>query len=297
MKTIDENAIERFSIHNKAKGRQKATVDSYQRDCETFLSFLSLEGVNEKDIEPKTLTDFQVFLKNRGIKENSVRRSVIGVRQFFRFLQEDYGWDQSPFDDVPIPERDEVFTHRILADQILSLQAAIRVESSPLKASRDLSMLLLLAHEGLKAAELIDLEWGDFIAPGAEGILRIRGPRSRNLALESETTQAVAALKKLLAEKELAVMIKPKSKIMMSFKGNDARHIEPELSRHGVKFALYELGNLVGISHLNSEDLRHFAMAHKVALGFTPEALMNHLGLRTPGKISQHFPDHNILSP
>ncbi|MCX6124337.1 MAG: hypothetical protein NTV34_06250, partial [Proteobacteria bacterium] len=88
-----------------------------------------------------------------------------------------------------------------------------------------------------------------------------------------------------------AKAITQRSKIMIGFKGSEACYLLPDLTRHGVKFALYELGNLAAIPHLNTEDLRHYAMGHKVRLGFTPEMLMNHLGLRTPGKTSRHFSD------
>ena len=71
---------------------------------------------------------------------------------------------------------------------------------------------------------------------------------------------------------------------MLGFKGSTASVVIPNLTRHGVKFALYELGNQIKLPQLNSEELRHHAMGHKVAIGFSPEQLMNHLGLRTIGK-------------
>lgn len=291
MKTIDDHAIKRFTSYFKAKGRQSATLDSYQRDCESFVKYLEQQGIHTSDISPKTLDDFKDYLRIRGSKDNSIRRSVIGIRQFFRFLQVEQGWDQSPFDDVVIPERDERFNHRLTESHMEALLNEVRSEGSELKSKRDLAMIYLLGFEGLKAAELIGIEWADFLNASQSGHLRIGGSKARTLSLETVTTEAIQSLKQTLIARGQIEMTAARAKLMVGFKGMDARHAESGLSRHGVKFALYELGQKINVSHLNSEDLRHFAMQHKVQLGFTPEMLMNHLGLRTPGKISRHFPD------
>ncbi|MCX6124336.1 MAG: site-specific integrase, partial [Proteobacteria bacterium] len=179
MKTIDESAILRFIDNFALKGRQAATIESYRRDSLSFLEYMTAAGVAAGDVSPDTLRDFQAYLKNRGFRDNSVRRSVIGVRQFFRFLQDDFGWDRSPFDDSPIPERDDSFNPRITPEHIQKLLAAVAGESSALKAARDQVMLLLLGIEGLKAGELIGLEWVDFMPSNSSGILRVKGPRDR----------------------------------------------------------------------------------------------------------------------
>ena len=60
------------------------------------------------------------------------------------------------------------------------------------------------------------------------------------------------------------------------------------MTRHGLKFVMYELGDKIGVSALNSELLRHHAIRHQLALGKTPEELMGHLGLRRLGNIARH---------
>jgi site-specific recombinase XerD len=291
MKTIDETAVIRFAKNLKQKGRQGATVASYQRDCQAFLGFLADEGVLPTDIASNTLLEFQKYLKNKDQSDNTVRRSMIGVRQFFRFLQLEQGWDLSPFDCVPLPERSDEFNPRVTPAMFDHLVSQIKPNSSKIKSTRDLALLYLLGLEGLKAAELISLTWSDLILNQSAAVLKIRGKRERILHLEPETTLALQEYKSTLLGPKSSTRLDPKSKIMIGFKGSDAHAKLTSLTRHGVKFALYELGQKALIAKLNSEDLRHHAMAHKVAIGFTPEMLLNHLGLRTPGKTSRHFPD------
>jgi hypothetical protein len=61
------------------------------------------------------------------------------------------------------------------------------------------------------------------------------------------------------------------------------------MTRHGLKFILYELGDKAGLSKLNTEQLRHFAVTYLIGLGRTPEEIMAHLGLRRIGNIAKHL--------
>lgn len=288
MTTIDQSSIDLFKQYLAQRGRQPATVESYGRDCATFVDFMNEAGVNVGDIAPDVFMEFQEYLSNKGIRGNSVRRTVIGVRQFFRFLQDHYHWDRSPLDDAPIPEREESFSNRV-SDEIFSALMTHANDSTPeLKRCRDLVMLALLGIEGLKVHEMIALEWKDFIYSTSHSVLAIHGDRARSINLEQSTALTLKELR--TATDELRPELsQATNKIMIGFKGTSASLVIPNLTRHGVKFALYELGNAVKIPQLNSEELRHHAMAHKVSIGFLPEPLMNHLGLRTLGKVAAHF--------
>jgi integrase/recombinase XerD len=290
MKTIDDSDIGNFKQHLLAKGRQPATVESYGRDSETFLEFIDEVGLSVGDISGKTLTEFQDNLANKGIRPNSLRRTVIGVRQFYRYLQDVKSWDTNPLDESIIPDRQDVQILNLQSETIDLLISKINAEDSYLKRCRDLCLIYLLGYEGVKVTELIDLEWRDFLYASDGGRLRIAGPRSRTIHLEETSTLALREyrdqIRQLLGS---ANSFNSAAKVMVSFKGVDGKHWTPHLTRHGVKFALYELGAAVGSKKLNSEDLRHFAIAHKVDQGMTPETIMNHFGLRTLGNIGKHL--------
>lgn len=83
--------------------------------------------------------------------------------------------------------------------------------------------------------------------------------------------------------------LKQASPVFVSFKGADARAVQYGLTRHGLKFAIYELGAAAEIPKLNAEQLRHLAMSHKLSIGYTPDMVMNHLGLRRVGNIGKHL--------
>lgn len=297
MTTIDHSSIDLFKQHLTLRGRQPSTVESYGRDCATFIDFLDTTGVHLGEVSPEILSQFQEYLIGKGIRGNSVRRTVIGVRQFFRFLQDKHQWDRSPLDETLIPEREESFLNRVSDEIFHNLLRSAKSATPELKSRRDVVILALLGIEGLKVHEMIELEWRDFLYTSTSALLAIRGDRARTIQLEAISSEALALLRMTIDDLLDGRPSNPHSKIMIGFKGTTASYVIPNLTRHGVKFALYELGITSKIPQLNSEELRHHAMAHKVAIGLSPEALMNHLGLRTLGKTAAHFAATNTEAP
>jgi integrase/recombinase XerD len=273
-----------------SKGKQKSTLDSYARDMANFMQFLDEENVSSGNISIDALQEFKCWLQNRGSKPSSVRRAVIAIRMFFRWLEEIGELHGNPLEDLPVPSHEYTSARNIPIEKMNMMIDVTRSSANTLKSSRDLVLLLVLSREGLKASEVVSLTWSSFFAAGESGRLTITGDRARTIGLEAETTYAIKAYRKILqTDNRTKSEINPLTSLFVSFKGADARAVQFGITRHGLKFAIYELGLAADLKQLNAEQLRHFAMAHKISIGFTPEMLMNHLGLRRVGNIGKHL--------
>lgn len=283
---LDTAHLQNFTKSLALKGRRPATVDCYRRDAESFLKYMASENLHYKDLEPETLSHYQQWLTHSD-KSNSIRRKVIGARQFFRFLADERIIQDTPFDDAPIPERVELLPQPIAYSSIKKLISSLTA-SSGLKAARDRVILCLLALEGLKASELIDIKWHGLFMSDSDFSLKVPGSRSRRIFLQTETAIAIRRYKAevaMLQEKRQRKF----DRMCLGFKGKDASLVLDKMTRHGVKFLLYELGHIINYPKLNTEVLRHHAVTYQLANGKTPEELMNHLGLRRLGNIAKHL--------
>jgi integrase/recombinase XerD len=290
MLTIDSQKISGFRSFMCSKGKQKSTLDSYARDMANFMQFLDEENVSSGNIGIDALQEFKGWLQNRGSKPSSVRRAVIAIRMFFRWLEEIGELHGNPLEDLPVPSHEYTSARNIPIEKMNMMMDVALSSANTLKSSRDLVLLLMLSREGLKASEVVSLTWSSFFAAGESGRLTMTGDRARTIGLEAETTHAIKAYRKLLqTDTRTKSDIKPVTPLFVSFKGADARAVQFGITRHGLKFAIYELGLAADLKQLNAEQLRHFAMAHKISIGFTPEMLMNHLGLRRVGNIGKHL--------
>lgn len=298
MLTIDSLKITGFRTFMGEKGKQKSTLDSYSRDIQNFINFLTETNTRGGDISPQILEEYKNWLLNRGSKSSSIRRAVIAIRVFFRWLEETGQVHGNPLEELPVPAHEQIQTRRIPRENVEAMLSNALVTSNAIKGARDVALLLLIAREGLKSSELVALKWSHFFASGESGRLTIPGARPRTIELEAETCIALKSLRKTLqTDGRTKQEMTSSSPLLVSFKGADARSVLWGITRHGLKFAIYELGESVGLSHLNAEQLRHLAMAHKISLGFSPEMVMNHLGLRRIGNIGKHLNDQPLEVP
>jgi integrase/recombinase XerD len=290
MISIDPTKISGFRDAMGSQGKQKATVESYGRDMANFLQFIESANIHSGDIGLETLEEFKNWMLTRGSKPSSIRRAVIAIRMFFRWLEEIGELHGNPFDDAPVPAHEQHAARLITAEKIEFMLTLARSSDSALKASRDAVLLLLLSREGLKSSEIVTLCWSHFFAAGESGRLTISGDRARTIGLEVETTLALKTYRDVLQnDPRTRINFNQSAPIFVSFKGADARAVHSGITRHGLKFAIYELGSAAEVPQLNAEQLRHMAMSHKLGLGYTPDMVMNHLGLRRVGNIGKHL--------
>jgi len=270
----------------KRQGKSASTVSSYVSDAQVFIHFLDANKILLKDISTETGGQFQKYLiEDCGEKQNSVRRTIIGVRQLFRYMAMTGLIPDSPFDLFPIPERNETLRTKIELDKIEDLLDVAEKQTPQIKAFRDRAIVTLLAFEGVKATELVNMKWSDLVLSGDVGSLKIVGPRSRVIDLSVESLHS---LRNYRTEFQKLDDHYSSKNMFVAFKGRNSSVVLNSLTRHGLKFALYELGTAVKIEHLNSEDLRHCAIQYQLGIGKSMEQILNHLGLKRPGLVSQH---------
>lgn len=281
-----------FANDLRAKGRSPATIESYCRDALGFMDYLSETGTPLQEVEPNTLQSYQHNLAQSD-KENSIRRKVIGARQFFRFLSEQQMLADSPLDMAPIPERDDRLNRDIPMQMIERLLTTLSSQQSSLLDYRNYAIMCLLALEGVKASELISLEWSNWLRFNEySGNLAIPGSRSRSIDLQQVTHQALNLYKHRLDElqqEQISAFASQRSQMFFGFKGRAGVRALDTLTRHGLKFLLYELGEKAKIPALNTELLRHHAVRFQLSVRQSPEEVMQHLGLRRLGNIAKHL--------
>ncbi len=288
---ISRDIVQQFAQSLTAKGRLPATVESYARDAQGFIDYLNQHKIGLKQVSPDLLVAYQDYLTfDREEHSNSVRRSIIGIRQFFRHLSDSKVLSVTPLDATIIPPRDDSLGECLEPDDIERLLTIADQGLPAFKGARDAAMISLLCYDGIKANELIALEWGDLIRTDNYFTLNIKGARARTIVL-CETSKAYLEDYDLhyttLAKNELQKV--PHMPIFIAYRGRDHVHLNSPMTRHGLKFIIYELGAKGGLPNLNSEQLRHFAIQRLILTGKSPEDIMSHLGLRRLGNVAKHM--------
>ena len=235
---------------------------------------------------PLTLETIQAYrdhLVGENEGQNSIRRHIIGIRQYIRCLEDEGIIEKKDCfsEHIALPERLNKPQRYLSDDEVHSLLSAARAQDSKVKATRDVAIISLLAYEGVKASELIQLEWKDALLVKDRSSLNVKGTRHRTVQLQEPTEKALLDYREHHRKLELS----EPSKMFVAFKGADSRVAIPVLTRHGLKFMLAEHATKLAWPKLNSELLRHYAIKYMFEQGFSPEDIMAHIGLK---KTRQH---------
>ena len=142
------------------KGLSGNTLESYGRDTQKFIVFLEKRGINNIDrVAYKHILDFLSYLKKQGLKATSISRTLVSVRQFFRFLLIEKVIDKDPTFLVRTPRIKRTLPGVLSLEDVEKL-LSMDDEDSPEKL-RNRCMLEVLYATGIRVGELVNLKLND----------------------------------------------------------------------------------------------------------------------------------------
>lgn len=274
-----------FQEHLTLLGKSHATIKAYTRDVRGLLTYCQELNLPVLEIAQADLESYLDCLINRDHKKpSSIRRHILGNKAFFKYLVETDQFSYSPAEGILIPPREEPPLASISTKSIETILNQLKQNTPAIKAQRDSLIFGLLAYEGIKASELISLKWKDVLVHDALTSILIRGSRKRILVLTKITMNLLNSYHSLIRF-DMPQLYTPEHQVFVGFKGNHKLSLLPSLTRHGLKFLLYEIGEKFSLDHINCEILRNHAISYHSQHGKSAEEIQEMLGLRRPGKI------------
>jgi integrase/recombinase XerD len=153
--------IDSFLNHIKAeRALSPNTVSSYARDLARLSEFLSNAGVSgAQSCTPPLVAEFIRSLASKKLSSRSQMRTLVAVRQFFRFMLEEKVIKSNPALRIEMPRFVPRLPNFLTEEEVEALLSAPDI-STPL-GLRDAAILETLYSSGLRASELCSLKIGD----------------------------------------------------------------------------------------------------------------------------------------
>jgi integrase/recombinase XerC len=190
-------AIKAWLSHLRdVRNYSKHTIDGYTVDLFYFLNFLTHyneEMVTMHTISNIRLKDLRAWLAKRhaeGIKSTSNARALSVLKNFYRFLNKNYGIEcDAPF-NIKIRNSSAPLPKAILPTLALdAVDAVANIAEEPWVGARDTLILILLYGCGLRISEALSLHKKDFLQDGYI-IITGKGKKQRQLPLLPIINQA-----------------------------------------------------------------------------------------------------------
>ena len=142
------------------KGLSENTLESYGRDLKKFLLFIESRGITSaREIRYSDILDFLTHSREEGLTATTIVRSMVSVKQFFKYLLSEKVLSEDPTAHIKTPKMKKAIPGVISLDDVESILAAPD-ESTP-EGLRDAAMLEILYATGIRVSELIGLKLND----------------------------------------------------------------------------------------------------------------------------------------
>jgi len=157
-----KNSLDRFLHYlHFENGFSPGTIKAYQLDIERgLIPFLHERGKFE--VGEVTRDDIRAHLDylatTRGNSNATRARKLAAAKSFFNYLAENEGLEANPAASIrspKIPQKEPVY---LTDEESIRLLQTITGKASRQTRQRDLAMVLLFLHSGLRVSELVNLK-------------------------------------------------------------------------------------------------------------------------------------------
>lgn len=163
------------------------THEAYHQDLKKFLTFLTQhfnESPTLETLQGLSLQDLRGWLASLNQKNYdtlTIRRSVAGVRNFYRYLFKEIGLDNTAIKLLRLPKRKLSLPKPLSENDVTSLLSETSIlDRDPWVMARDKALFMLIYATGLRISEALSLKPKDL---GAVLIITGKGNKQRRVPL------------------------------------------------------------------------------------------------------------------
>ena len=205
-----EHAVKQFLEHQLANGRSPHTIGAHQRDMKLLISQLGreikVERITPNDLDRFFLSDPVIIQSDGRPKQStSIDRTRATIKGFFRWLMDVEVITHNPAAGIRIKRNNRKPPVYLTEDEKRTLLKTIRSHKG-WQANRDLVMVTLFLHTGIRLSELVNLDIADVNLLEKRITIRAKGgqivPRFLNTKVRAVLHRYLKERKKVFTESQ-----------------------------------------------------------------------------------------------
>lgn len=233
-----------FEAFLRSKDITPSTARGYLSDLEKFRSWFEEETgspFDPRSVDTYDVSEYKRGLLGEGKKPSTVNRALSALKEYFRWAVEEGLCPDNPCERVRQAKASKPAPRALdLKEQHALMRAVLKRGKS-----RDVALITLLLHTGLRVGELARLEMADVAVREDGGLVVVRsgkGAKRREVPLNESARRA---LKRYLSERG-----KEDGPLFLSQKGG-------RLSASAVERLVRNYGRAAGLEGVSPHALRH----------------------------------------
>jgi len=257
------------------KGLSENTLESYGRDVKKFIVYLEQEKIAAvSDVEYRHIADFLTLSKEKGFTATTIVRSIVSIKQFFKYLIIEKLITEDPASQIKTPKMKQSIPGVISLDDVETLLGAPD-ESTP-EGLRDSAMLEVLYATGIRVSELVGLKLNDVNFDHGYVIVYGKGSKERIVPVGEKAREKMLAY---LADARPLILKLRKAKALFATRRGSG------MTRQGFWKLIKNYSLKAGISKkISPHTLRHSFATHLLERGAdlrTIQIMLGHSDIST----------------
>jgi integrase/recombinase XerD len=191
------------------RGLSENSLLSYSRDLRYFLEFLQATNTQVRDITASTLSEFEVWLKDRSLAISSINRTNSAVKSFLIYCAREYDLNL-PTGGISSHKVARKLPKALTIDEVASLIESAK-SLSVSTSLRDIALLELLYSTGGRVSEIIGINLNDLAKVESDNeviqTIKLRGKGSKERIVPIGSF-ALTALDNYLVRTRPALLVK-----------------------------------------------------------------------------------------
>ena len=188
--------LARFGQHLRASDKSEHTIEAYLRDLRLFSEWF--QNSNGEHMTPQAITPIDVkeykayLLQVKQFKPATVNRKLASISAFCEWARKKDLIKANPAHGIGIVQEVELAPKWLTKKEQYALLRAVQREGNP----RDVALIMLLLHTGLRVSEASNLRLSDIETSARKGELTVRdgkGVKHRVVPLNADVRKALAA--------------------------------------------------------------------------------------------------------
>jgi integrase/recombinase XerD len=265
---MEKGNIERrfLSYLRVEKGLSQNTLVAYQNDLEKLSRFAQSKGKDLLALERDDVKSFIQHLHESGLEAKSIGRTLVTVRNLYKFLLLDGFLKRDPSANIETPKSWQSLPKFLIREEVDSLLESPDVTTPT--GLRDKAMLEVLYATGVRVSELVALKMNDLNLDLGYLTTLGKGSKERTVPMGKS---AVEWIKKYLPVRHQILGNKTSHFLFVNSRGH-------ALSRSLFWKIIVEYGEKAKIGHITPHLLRHSFATHLLENGADLRSVQMMLG-------------------
>lgn len=253
------------------------TIDSYERDLESYEFYLKKNKLDYKTITYNEASKYLIYLnENKKLKASSIARHISSLRSFYNYLIREEIMNENVFALLKMPKKEKKLPKFFYYNEIKELLDAVTTDT-PIN-QRSALILELLYGTGVRVFEAVNIKLGDISFEEEKIKILGKGNKERIVFFNNNVKE------------KLKIYLKEGRPSLLNGKSSDYLFINQRggrLSVRSVQLNLDEIINQTALQkNISPHMLRHSFATHLLNEGcdlLTVKSLLGHESLSATG--------------